>query len=315
MTMQKLTAKQQEVVDLIKDGWELGSYVGPGGHSVLQKPGIGKGGEVKSVLTTTVSKLLYLGVIERAEYKWPCQHYALAGTRPVTPDVLVKQADYGDSYAHPSYGCISFSRVSGSDTVLFGSSIRHSQHIRVTISHAERQHTSSGEDRPFSTTYIVEAQMSQAQFADAITGFGQGQEVPITLYFTEKDGLIERPAFINKRDQFEVEFMKRAEDILARMDETMSKAKDKNAPQWLVKEIDIFSGWLKRNLPYLAEQFGEQMDRTVTEAKAEVEAFVDGMVRQHGIEAIRQIAPQITDGTTTDDVPTEDGQEDASEAP
>lgn len=46
----KLTPTQEEVVKLMKDGWELGrsdKYPNDGHSWKLQKGGIGKGGEVK----------------------------------------------------------------------------------------------------------------------------------------------------------------------------------------------------------------------------------------------------------------------------
>ena len=294
--MRKLTPTQQEVIDLIKQGWELGSSLSIDGRCWIQKGGLGKGGEAKNVSSSTVHTLEYLGYIERGESHFPTLHYRLKTKKPTTDMQLVKSDPlHGDDFTHPSFGTISFTRTQGGNSVLFGSSIKHNNVILLRISHAEK-HRTDAQDYVFSRGIIVEAYMSPTQFADAITGHGSGGEAPITLQFTEKDGKIDQPSFENKRQQFEEEFFKRGKDICKRLQDTIETAKDKKLPQWLVKDLEVTKGWLKNNIPYLAEQFAEQMDKTVTEAKAEVEAYVTGVIQQTGLEALNDMRPQLTEG-------------------
>lgn len=296
--MRKLTPTQQEVMDLINQGWELGSSSGIDGGCWIQKGGLGKGGKSKPVSSSTVHTLEYLGYIERGASHFPTLHYRLKTEKPTTDAKLVKSEPvHGDTFKHPSFGTISFNQTQGGNTALFGSSIKHNHTIIVRICHAEK-HQVNAVDYVFSKGTIVEAYMSPTQFADAMTGAGSGGEAPVTLQFTEKDGRIDQPSFENKRQQFEAEFFKRAKDIYAQMNETIEKAKDKKAPQWLVHDMEVTKSWLKSNIPFLAEQFAEQMDKTVTEAKAEVEAFITSTIQRTGLEAIRQQAPQITEGRT-----------------
>ncbi len=293
--MRKLTDTQQEVLDLINDGWELGSDVTMSGGYWLQKEGIGRGGETKVVSSSTVRTLEYLSYIERGEYSFPILHYRLKTENPTTDPVLVGQDTIlGPTYKHPSFGSISFSKAQGSSSVLFGSSIMHRNVITLTICHAEK-YVTRGVEHVFGRERIIEAYMSPTQFADAITSTGGG-ETPITLRFTEKDGRIDNPSFENKREVFEKEFQERVQGIYDRMTDTIEKAKDKRVPQWLVKDLEITQGWFKSNIPYLVEQFTEQMDKTVTEAKAEVEAYVSGMVQQTGLDALEEMRPQLTQG-------------------
>lgn len=292
--MRKLTPTQQEVMDLIGQGWELGSSLTIDGRCYLQKGGLGKGGETKNVSSSTVRTLEYLCYIERGKRKFPILHYRLKTKAPTTDMELVESDPvHGEDFKHPSFGTISFNRSHGGDSVLFGSSIKHSNVIVVRICHAKK-HRSGGHDYVFSRDVIIEAYMSPTQFADAITGWGSGGESPITIQSTEKDGRINQPSFENKRQQFEKEFYDRAKGIYNRIEETIQKAKDKKAPQWLVHDMEVTQGWLKDNIPYLAEQFSEQMDRTVTEAKAEVEAYVTGIIQQTGLDALEDMKPQIT---------------------
>ena len=209
---------------------------------------------------------------------------------------LVKEDSVtGDAFKHPSFGTISFSPTQGGSQALFGSSIKHNNAILLRISHAEK-HISNATEHVFSRGTIVEAYMSPTQFADAITGHGSGGEAPITLQFTEKDGRIDQPSFENKRLLFEKEFFQRANAIVEQINETIEKAKDKKIPRWLVHDMEVTKGWLKSNIPYLAEQFAEQMNKTVTEAKAEVEAYVTSVIHQTGLQALEDMKPQITEG-------------------
>lgn len=298
--MRKLTPIQQEVIDLINQGWELGSSVSLDGRCWIQKGGLGKGGETKTVSSSTVRTLEYLGYIERGERHFPTLHYRLKTEKPTTDMELVESDSlHGDTFKHPSFGTISFNRTQGSGTALFGSSIKHNHAIVMRICHAEK-HRVNATDYVFSKGTIVEAYMSPTQFADAITGAGSGGESPITIQFTEKEGRIAQPSFDNKGLQFEKEFSQRADDIVKQINGTIEKAKDKKAPQWLVHDMEVTKGWLKSNIPYLAEQFAEQMDKTVTEAKAEVEAYVSQTIQRTGLDALEDMKPQLTDSNADD---------------
>ena len=68
--MKKLSKKQEEVVDLMKQGWELGSYwinVSPSNMKIvykLQKDGLGKGGESVKVNKKVMSSLWEKDIID-----------------------------------------------------------------------------------------------------------------------------------------------------------------------------------------------------------------------------------------------------------
>ncbi len=183
----KLTPDQQEVMDLIEQGWELGKDTTINGRCWIQKGGLDKGGESKNVNFSTLRTLEYLGYIERGESHFPTSHYRLKTDKPTT-DMELVQSDpvHGDNFKHPSFGTISFTPMQGGSHALFGSSIKHSNAILLRISHAEK-HRTNATDYVFSRRTIVEAYMSLTQFAAAITGNGSGGEAPITLQFTEKD--------------------------------------------------------------------------------------------------------------------------------
>jgi hypothetical protein len=203
---------------------------------------------------------------------------------------------FGDSYAHPSFGMLTFGSVHGNGSPLFGSSILHRNTIRMTISKAE-YNRNTGTDWVFERGLLIEAEMSPTQFADAITGLGSSTGTPITLRYITGEGKIEPPEYVNKREQFENEFGKMTEDIVTRLNDLDTKVSERHLPKWVNQEIDVIRNWLKSNHPFLAEKFDKQMDKSVTEAKGEVEAYVSNMVRTIGIEAIRRQAPQLPEAS------------------
>jgi len=129
----------------------------------------------------------------------------------------------GDYYEHPSYAVLSFGRCQGGEQPLFGSSILHHNTVRMEIQHAE-YNRSSASDHYFGRKVILTAYMSPTQFADAITGLNSGSSTPITLNFTERDGTIPKPDFIDKRQQYNEDFFERANGIMARITDLEKKA-------------------------------------------------------------------------------------------
>ena len=99
---------------------------------------------------------------------------------------------------HPSYGMLGFSRRQGSKTNLFGSSIQHQNTISMTLRQGE-MHRGLNTDWFFGGDVIVEVEMSQAQFAEAITSMNMGSGVPVTIRYQENKGYIERPDFKGKK--------------------------------------------------------------------------------------------------------------------
>jgi ElaB/YqjD/DUF883 family membrane-anchored ribosome-binding protein len=135
--------------------------------------------------------------------------------------------------------------------------------------------------------------MSPTQFVDAITGLNSG-DVPITLRYVRGQGFIDEPTpFQNKVQQFNQEFANDLAELASSLDYVIQLANETKAQKRLVGALERLKMQIGKNLPYVNEQFSAQMEHTIKEAKGEVEAFVTGMVKQYGMEHIRQQAPQI----------------------
>lgn len=183
---------------------------------------------------------------------------------------------------HESYGLISFSRMTSSDSKpLFGSSIEHENTICMRLNHAEVER-GLNTDWYHNTGRIIEVEMSSAQFADLITSLNQGDGIPCTIRWMAGQGQIEDPPFESKAELHKKEFSKHQEKIKEKLTETIQLAEEIFKKKTLNKtDKENFINNLSRlyteiimNSEYQVEMFDEQMSKTITEAKAEIEAFV-----------------------------------------
>jgi hypothetical protein len=198
----------------------------------------------------------------------------------------VEETKFGTKTSHPSYGTLLFNRAYGGKTPLFGSSIEHSNVITMELRHADITRRLSGDDI-FGDKPIVKVEMSYSQFAEAITSFGQGTGIPVTIRYTEKDGKIPPCDFISKREQFIGEFkeqtnkaMKKSKELIDEVAELFSSKKTltKADKENILKKLNMLNSDIGSNIGFIADQFNEQMDKTVMEAKGEIESFCQNKI-------------------------------------
>jgi hypothetical protein len=207
---------------------------------------------------------------------------------------------------HESFGMLGFSRMSGGNTNLFGSSIKHQNTIRMTLKRAEKNR-GLNRDWYHGKGQIVEVEMSQNQFAELITSLNMGDGVPVTIRYVNGVRMEDCPEE-NKRQLFEKEFegkMLEINEKLKRLtEETERILNDKAAPkksdkELILKQIQMLRQEVASNIPFVSSQFNEQMDKTVTEAKAEVEAFVQHKVTSLGIEGLKAQMLMLDNGNNS----------------
>lgn len=183
---------------------------------------------------------------------------------------------------HPSYGKISFNRnYNGAAVPLFGSSITHRNTISLRIEAASVSRE-VGTDFYGSEGLIVEVEMSQSQFAEAITSIGTSG-VPCTLRYANGER-IERGPIESVRQQLEQEFSQEFDEMRERHEQFGNLLKDilggnknvgKGDRERILREFDILRSKNTNNPQFYMKQFNAQMDKTVAEAKGEVEAFYE----------------------------------------
>lgn len=216
------------------------------------------------------------------------------GSMKNKPTVKVGQLGGLDTheYSHESFGLATFSRVQGRSGPLFGSSIEHQHFIRLTISRG-RKHRHLSYDSYSPQEELVEVDMSPTQYADLITGMNVGGH-PVTLRRVLGEKMSECPEE-NKRMEFEKEFEATVKKIMADGNAMVSQVQEilakpsigKADREAIFKLAQSITSQVTGHLPFLAGQFNEQMDKSVTEAKGEVEAFVSHKVSSLGIEALK----------------------------
>jgi len=184
---------------------------------------------------------------------------------------------------HPSYGMLQFCRSSSSTPRnLFGSSLQHKETIKMYLREGSVERSLST-DWYMGDNLIAEVEMSQSQFAEAITSMNMGSGVPVTIRWLQKDGKIADCPFTDKKQTFEDEFdthikntNKEAKDLIHEVEtlfkekKTLTKA-DKTA---ILSKLNRLSNDIGTNTRFIYTMFNEQMDKTVTEAKGEIEAFM-----------------------------------------
>ena len=78
----KLTRLQANVIDALKNGWELGRSATSEGRWWLQQGGLGRGGKTIDVHTNTALALMKRGLIENKRWGFPASQWGLKGKKP-----------------------------------------------------------------------------------------------------------------------------------------------------------------------------------------------------------------------------------------
>ena len=198
---------------------------------------------------------------------------------------------------HESYGILHISRTSGGSGAvrLFGSPLAtHYGTIRLTISKGKWLH-GLHHDRFYGMSKdFIEVEMSAAQFADAITSLNIGSGTPCTIRYVGSQRVPDPPDHATEaehiRDNFEKsvdKYTAKAHEYRKVIDRLTSKLPTKAKEQIRVA-LDVIEDQLASNVPFVVKQFQEATTRITTAAKAEVDAFVTGVVRAAGLQSIAE---------------------------
>ena len=210
---------------------------------------------------------------------------------------------------HPSYGMMGFYRAQCSrPQSLFGSSIKHNNTIVMRLQTANYQRSLS-EDWYFGDKLIAEVEMSSTQFANMITGMNIGSGVPVTLkHYRDIDGTmlkVEEPPFITRGELHRNEFKATIEkahsytkSLIHDLEEIFNTKKSltKSDKEMVLSKLHQISMNIGCNQEYQVNQFDRQMQKTVTEAKGEVEAFFTNKVIQIGQQTVAKNPERLLDG-------------------
>ena len=198
---------------------------------------------------------------------------------------------------HPSFGTISLHTIRAAPPVrLFQSDLAHPTAICLTIHEASR-HRNLSQDWVHGGNAIVEVWMSHAQFAEAITTPNHGSGIPCTIKArTDMGSAIPDPPYrASERTRVQDEFANSLVDVQDKLNETLAaldamlsaKTPSKSAIREVAETLRRATQHFAANSTFKLDQFHRAADQTVSEMKAEVEAFIESKVRATGIAALR----------------------------
>lgn len=212
-------------------------------------------------------------------------------------------------YTHPSYAIITSSRISrGQNCAMFGTSLKTNHPIRIEIRPAELRRDLNhdwyhGKRLPF-----IEIEMSEGQWAQFVSSMNVGEGTPCTVKHLNGEA-IDNPPFINKLTEFQDEFQKSMEEMSTELETVVEdvvemlqtkKNINKTDRQMMLRKIDKFVMNIKANMPYVAEKFGDQMEKVVDEAKNQINTHYQNIIVKTGMDKIAELqsmkVPQITEG-------------------
>jgi len=220
----------------------------------------------------------------------------------------IEKTDNGVRYSDPAMVMVGFSRQThggGGDGIsLFGSSIKNNNVISLHIYQAEVKRDLS-QDWYHTREPIIEILLSPLQFAELLTTMNVGGGVPGTLIHHNGENFT-LPKMPEKAEEFKEEIGKDFEEIIHKINEAGKiienliddpKPIGKQVRKQLKDLVSSFRNTIEHHFPFILKQFSRQLARTVTEAKAEVDAFVEHTIVQTGIEELKKRVPQITEMT------------------
>lgn len=223
--------------------------------------------------------------------------------RKQVPITVTKRAEGDTLETHPSFGLVSVGRYTCNPSQhFFGSAIAHHTGVSLSIHTAEKVRNLSN-DWFHDTGELIEINMTETQWAQVLSHFNVGPGVPCTLNHVNRalaskypDISVPKCPEVHERKQIETEFQSEMSKITDGMKSLHKLADDLLTKQSVTKGdrkqfVDIVNT-LQRKIdscmPFIVGQFNESLDGMVTEAKADVEAFTGSMLRQAGIEAIKE---------------------------
>lgn len=197
---------------------------------------------------------------------------------------------------HPSYGMLSFSRChSGGEKALFGSSILHNNTITLTLREGEvDRHLNR--DWYHGQKRLFEVEMSYSQFAELISSMNQGDGIPVTIREVMGERKEDCP-FENKRMEFVNDFTNKIKEVQTVCNDLINNTKklfdtkkplNKSEKENILSQLETIKREVNSNIPFIADSFNEQMDKTVLEAKGEFESFIQNKIDNIANQAIAQ---------------------------
>lgn len=196
---------------------------------------------------------------------------------------------------HESYGLIGISHTTCNRGIpLFGSSIKHSNTIRIRIHRASVNRHLYQEWFHSTDRSVVEVELSPTQFSTFVTTPNVGEGVPCTIRYIDGKQM-EDPPYKGQNETFNTELKEKFSMVLSDAESLINDSKEmlnSKGPmkvgdkKTLLGKLNMLVQNIKSNLPFLHTQFTRSMDKTVVAAKAEIEEFYTSTIMKLGKKAL-----------------------------
>lgn len=200
----------------------------------------------------------------------------------------------GIRYRHPAMAMVSFTRCQGSKN-LFGSSIEQQHFIQLRIKTASVERELSNDWYHSDCRDLIEVSLTPNQFAELLTSMNVGDGVPCTL--NEFNGEhFSFPKMESKGSQFKREIRDAVKKTVGHMttavkdlENLLDRAKPltKAEKAEVIDKIHSLHKLTEDSLPFILNQFQEQMDKSVVEAKAAVDTFITHTITKTGLTTLK----------------------------
>lgn len=227
-----------------------------------------------------------------------CKGHRFEATKISKDEHRVREGEHKEE--HPSYAQLSISRRSGMGdgrVTLYGSTIRHQNTISLQIKGSAKHYDNYHERYYGEGIPYIEIEMSQSQFAEAITSLNMGSGVPVTVRYLmgETIPFCEELTMRQKIDgNIKVTFKNIVHNIASnykRIDELgvqkgPLKAKEKEELIGMCRSLiqDIES-----NMPFFKQTIDEVVDASVMQAKSEIDATMQHVITRLGMEKLGEL--------------------------
>ncbi len=193
---------------------------------------------------------------------------------------------------HPAFGVVTVHKYSSTPgAVLFQSDLQHGEYIVMQVHEATRKRDLK-HDWVHPGRVLIEFAISQAQWAAMVSSMGNGSGTPVTITHIkgvgEIPGLPYQPRIAESLNETRAVIdelladLKQAYAELDALEAAKAGARERRAAR---EKIGRIISYAAGNAEFAVESMNAQAERTVGQAKADIETIVAQAAQRHGIEA------------------------------
>lgn len=216
-----------------------------------------------------------------------------------------------EEFSHDAFGMIGISVITGGDGTLFGSDLKHGQQVRISIKRAKHQRHLANDWYHADSLPIAEVSLSHNQFAELITSPNRGDGVPCTINYAPARGTKTEAMPGIKRvkkvaDIYRKEIQDSAKQKLEAMQAQVAAlgaalekpSLSKKELKELHASLSNAVGRIPADIGFIVDQAEEAMEKAVTSAKTDVEAYIGTRIMKLGLETARGLGltSEVTQG-------------------